>query len=164
MANSSNIGLFITEITEHFKQLVDDLKSNFTKLDAAFSVGYVYITADPDFDPNVSLGGHWDRLRGVFLVAADGSTFPMGSTGGHTSHYHRTAMGFDGARMYGYLGNSGAENGNPKWGSEVIPRTSSVSAQTTWLSGQSNDCRIAYTQSESNLPPYQAVNMWIRTR
>lgn len=158
MANSSNIGLFITEITEHFKQLIDDLKTNFTKLDAAYHVGRIIMTADPDWDPNVSLGGHWDRLRGVFPVAADGSTFKVGSEGGSTTHYHRMPMGFDGARFFGYL----EGGGNPAWGSQVVPEQLSIAANADWQK-QARDCRIAYTEPESNLPPWKAVNMWIRT-
>ena len=163
MAATPSIGLLITEITQHFKQMVDDIKSNFMKLDAAYHVGRVIITTDADWDPNVSLGGHWDRLRGVFLVSDDGNRFRVGQTGGSATHQHLMPMGFDGGSLYGHLAASGENVGNPMWGSKQYDSVYSVGEKVDWVSRQTW-CRDAYTEPVECLPPYQVVNMWVRTR
>lgn len=162
-STTSNLGLFITDIADLFKDLIDHLKANFLKIDSLYHVGRIIMTEDANWDPNKEIGGRWVRLTNVFLVGAGGN-YPVGSTGGRASHYHRTAMGFDGRNFFGWMGRGNDNAGIPYFGSENMNGMNSLtSVDSAVYVNRDNVVRIAYTETESSLPPYEAVFIWKRT-
>ncbi len=54
-----------------------------------YPVGSIYMNV-AEINPNLSLGGTWERIENVFLAAA-GSNYPLGQTGGSRTHTHGTS-------------------------------------------------------------------------
>ena len=122
--------------------------------------GSIYRTVDGNFDPNVSWGGTWELLKDVFLVGA-GNKYSIGSTGGeetHTitinempSHYHNGTYNFnanyriDPSSYEGVFSNLYGPNDGQK---------GAITRATASEGGN---------QPHNNMPPYKAVNTWVRT-
>lgn len=116
-------------------------------------IGYIYLSRDST-SPAELFGGTWERLEGVFLLAA-GSDYAAGSTGGeaaHTlsvselpSHYHEFAIA-GGTSEYGTTRSTVALSGRSTTGyidsSAVLPMGKGI--------------------AHNNMPPYLAVYMWTR--
>lgn len=124
-----------------------------TIFDLIYPVGSIYISVN-NTNPSTIFGGTWEQITDKFLVAS-GSTYTGGSTGGSSTHVHKTPLGFDGTSLYGYAGS----DGNPAYGSTVL-NTKRISTPITSGTGA---LRIGSTDSASNLPPYLAVYVWKRT-
>lgn len=149
-------------------------------LDALHPVGTVYRTSDSAFDPNVSWVGTWERIRGKFLLSED-DAHPAGSEGGSADAvipYHSHSVGTvsiesSGAHtnhtMKGYGNVLKTTTSSPNaWrfgsgGSDSATgiiqggaHTHTVPAHNTNYAGESGNAEGA------NMPPYLAVNTWIR--
>ena len=121
-----------------------------------YPIGSIYLTVEPTFDPSVTFGGTWERIKDRFLLAS-GDTYTSGNTGGeatHTltinempSHYHKAFMA------------NTADNINyePKQGYQTAPlvgMNTDINAQTENTGGGA---------AHNNMPPYLVVNVWKRT-
>lgn len=144
------LGLTKPDVTDETVQTIKDLAKNFDLLDAMYPVGIIIQLTKP-IDPSTFLGGTWQPLNGVFLLAQS-QKFPAGSTGGedtHTltinempSHSHDTSM------LYGHTWGSGNQ-----W--------------TAYSSGDVTNYRfkvdpVGGGQPHNNMPPYRSVYMWER--
>ncbi len=146
---------------------IAELNTKITSLNAdlakLYPVGSIYLSVN-DTNPATFIGGTWERLKDVFLLAA-GDTYAAGSTGGeatHTlsvdempSHRHSSDSYMNGYANSGLAGqggyctwvNYGTESNNePNWGESGPVRTS-------WVGG---------SQPHNNMPPYIVVYMWKR--
>lgn len=147
---TSRLGLTKPDVTDGVTQTIKDLSKNFDLLDAMYPVGAIYQSTKPT-DPSTFLGGTWQALNGVFLLAQS-QKFPAGSTGGedtHTltinempNHSHDTSM------LYGNTWGSGNQ-----W--------------TAYSSGDVTNYRfkvdpVGGGQPHNNMPPYRSVYMWER--
>lgn len=118
---------------------------------ASHPVGSIFITTDGSFDPHAKWGGTWELLQDSFLVGA-GNTYTLGATGGeatHTltinempNHWHQFGIGWTDGNKYS------------------VSYTTNKSSD--WSSVQFEN-GVGGNQPHNNLPPYTAVNMWLRT-
>lgn len=166
--NASNLTKIENQLTALTSVTDTNLKS--TLLNMFYPVGSIYTSTTINSStasvsgkagcPIADIGGTWQRITGQFLLAAtdngsSNASQAAGNTGGQATHYHKTAIGFDGGNLYGYL-----EGGVPKYGSDVLHNITMT--QTALTSGTSS-ARLAYTDTASSLPPYLSVYMWKRT-
>lgn len=159
---TQNIRLFLAAVGDRIAPSIKGYDENFERLDAAYHVGRIVMTTNPDWDPNEAFPGtRWVRIQDAFLVGAGGK-YPVNATGGTERHFHRTSMGFDGRSWFGYMGEAGNNQGVPYYGSDTFKNVDSLVSEEGWVS-RTNVCRIAYTESVPNLPPYRAVFIWERT-
>lgn len=119
----------------------------------AYPIGSIYINAEDNTSPAILFGiGTWQKIEDVFLLGA-GNNYVLGATGGESthrltvaempSHNHQQRV----QNTSGYASSDGQEAGIG-WGGSYH---------------YANWCQ--YTgggQSHNNMPPYKAVNMWIR--
>ena len=164
---TDNLKLFITAISDHISETLTGYNKNFETLNKLYHVGVVIQTFNPSWDPNVEFPGtSWVLIEGRFLVGASkpGSLeakFSVGSPGGAMTHQHLTANGFDGKRFYGMLGSGYTENnGIPYFGSTTEDSRDTLIATGSYERG--SGVRLAYTDTQSNLPPYEPCYIWKR--
>ena len=125
----------------------------------AYPIGSIYINAEDNTNPAILFGiGTWQKIEDVFLLGA-GNNYVLGATGGevsHTltvdeipSHYHTMTSYYDDANY-----NTGTIPDD--YGRYSLPYDagSIIRTQSTNVNGGG--------QAHNNMPPYKAVNMWIR--
>lgn len=126
---------------------------------ASHPVGSIYITTDGSFDPHESWGGSWELLEDRFLVGA-GNTYTLGASGGEAEH----TLTVDEMPSHGHDSIHYAANG----GKIALDSGTSGGYRLTY-NGQTNPNSFINTSNtggdsaHNNLPPYTAVNMWLRT-
>lgn len=134
-----------------------------------YPVGSIYMSVN-NVNPSVIFGGTWQRIKDKFLLAS-GDTFENGETGGeinHTltisempAHTHDVEGGTVALPSGQYIATSwedfGVENASP-------------TAVDTRITGGASGLDIDGTAkstgggaSHNNMPPYLAVNVWVRT-
>lgn len=119
-------------------------------VDVIYPVGSIYMSVN-DVNPDVILGGTWERLQDVFLLGS--GSHELGETGGaetHTltieempSHTHPVPASAANSTSSSY---SALEH----W--TKVPLDRSISTNAT-----------GGDQPHNNMPPYLVVNMWERT-
>ena len=122
---------------------------------ASHPVGSIYITTDGSFDPHESWGGSWELLEDRFLVGA-GNTYTLGASGGEAEHTlteaempsHRHPLVWDNVSV-----------GLNTSGSASIRLDFTGGSAEPKLFGD----YVGGGSAHNNLPPYTAVNMWLRT-
>lgn len=127
---------------------------------ASHPIGSIFITTDGDFDPHEKWGGTWELLEDSFLVGA-GNTYTLGATGGEATHTLTENEMPRHLHNWAYANASGSGNNS---GISYVQQKDKVWAVNGTTEGaQYQD--IAFTggsQAHNNLPPYTAVNMWLR--
>lgn len=121
---------------------------------ASHPVGSIFITTDGDFDPHEKLGGSWELLKDKFLVGA-GSTYTLGASGGEAAHTLTVAELPPHSHPVNIFTGSGSING----GISTYANASRGGSQYSAF----GDTAEQQGKSHNNLPPYRAVNMWLRT-
>ena len=121
-------------------------------MDNIYPIGSIFITTNTT-NPSTYFGGNWERIEGRFLLAADDSTYKIGSTGGEATHkltinempshnhlvdYDQIWDGGGGTLTLGTTDNGGS------W------------ASGTWVHNTGG------SQAHNNMPPYLVVYMWKR--
>ena len=143
-----------------------DLKS--LLLDMIYPVGSIYISAS-NVSPQTFLGGTWQPVEDVFLLAA-GSLYPAGSTGGEAAH---TLSQEEMPRHYHLTMAPNKNNTNNQTTTDggVLPTiewqsSEGVGVASDFLANTDNvpsDCYTGGSKAHNNMPPYLAVYMWKRT-
>lgn len=143
-----NITGELTAQTIDAQALGDNLKTALKTflLDAVYPLNTVY-TANGETSPAEFLGGTWNRIKGVFLLAADDTTYVLGGSGGSAdavvvSHKH-TYMTLKSTQVG--TGYSSPATSNENQGI-IYNETSEV--------GESGVGK--------NMPPYKVVYKWER--
>ena len=54
-------------------------------MDNIYPLGSIFISTNTT-NQSIYFGGTWERIKGRFLLAADDSTYKIGSTGGEATH------------------------------------------------------------------------------
>ena len=118
-------------------------------MDNIYPIGSIFITTNTT-NPSTYFGGNWERIEGRFLLAADDSTYKIGSTGGEATHkltinempshnhlvdYDQIWDGGGGTLTLGTTDNGGS------W------------ASGTWVHNTGG------SQAHNNMPPYLVVYM-----
>lgn len=121
-------------------------------MDNIYPIGSIFISTNTT-NPSTYFGGNWERIKGRFLLAADDSTYKIGSTGGEATHkltinempshnhmvdYDQVWDGGGGTRALGTTDNGGS------W------------ASGTWVHNTGG------SQAHNNMPPYLVVYIWKR--
>jgi hypothetical protein len=121
-----------------------------------YPIGSIYMSVN-NVDPSALFGGTWQQIKDRFLLAC-GDTYSNGATGGeatHTltinelpSHYHIISN---------YNTSDEPEPGNVRVFSteKVNPNFTPPETTTTGNTGAG--------EPFTNMPPYLAVNVWVRT-
>lgn len=117
----------------------------------------LFLTLD-ETSPEVWFGGKWERLEGVFLLAAS-KDYPAGSTGGEAVHV-LTAEELP-AHAHGFLDYWSTQ---PAEGAEN--KAVAVNGDGTGLGDAANDrsmtAETGAGEPHNNMPPYIAVYIWVR--
>lgn len=139
-----------------------------------YPVGSIYLSVN-DVNPGTLFTGTWEKITDRFLVGA-GSSYPLGQAQGAASHSHTTpnhshgagnlyaAINFDASYMINHyetnLG-SWAPNARKSVGGSSLNFYNTQSEGTNVYGSTATDGG-GNTSSESNIPPYIAVNIWKR--
>lgn len=114
-----------------------------------YPIGSIYMSAN-DVNPDTLFGGTWDKVENRFLLASS-TTYPLGSTGGEATHTLTTSEipshthGLNGGGSY----------------MEMTPST--TSGFSAMLPDEDTDTKAAGGGgAHNNMPPYIAVNVWVR--
>jgi hypothetical protein len=137
-------------LEEAIKDVVPDQDGNWTMFDAIWPVGSIYISATST-SPAELFGGEWSQIEDRFLLAA-GSTYKFGSTGGEAEHTltvdEMPEHDHWGVARFSYQAISGTH-----------PSASETSAKSNYLKTD----KAGGDEPHNNMPPYLAVNVWMRT-
>lgn len=120
-------------------------------MDNIYPIGSIFITTNTT-NPSTYFGGKWERIKGRFLLAADDSTYKIGSTGGEAtvtltvnqipSHSH--TLGF------------ATQNNGSSYDMPIRARAYGSAASNYSTSA------VGGSQAHNNMPPYLVVYMWKR--
>lgn len=117
----------------------------------AYPIGSIYLSVT-DANPAALFGGTWERIGGRFLLGAD-STYAAGSTGGEAAH----TLTVDEMPKHNHEIDNLNASGNA---------TPFMTVQAQDKKGYGGNVQTMYAgggKAHNNLPPYMAVNMWVRT-
>lgn len=128
-------------------------------LDYVFPVGRVLETLDINFDPNVTYGGSWNRIKGKTLIGVDENDpdfATAGKTGGVKAHTLTQAEMPNHTHTATRI-TIGSNSASYKVGNPENPGGGQVGIQNMPTSASGNG------QAHNNMPPYITVYIWQRT-
>lgn len=135
-------------------------------------VGSIYISTSSTFNPQTAWGGTWRKTAdGRCLIGAN-STYPLGSTGGNTTHTHTTAnhtLTINEMPAHRHTSPARIQWYNTEANGVMFAGTGASHAQVdkeqlyTGYEGSSQPHNHGNTGSASNMQPYLAVYIWERT-
>lgn len=156
-----------------------------------YPVGSIYMSVN-NVNPSTVFGGTWQQIKDKFLLAC-GDTYNNGATGGSATHtpsgtveghkltYEEAALahvhnvngiGRNGFNLARYV-NDNAQDGfiytsnSVTEGVELVAGGNNISTQTTSFGYEENEIAAhshGFTgNSQDTMPPYLAVNVWVRT-
>ena len=148
------------------------LKNNNTYqrlIDFFYPIGSILMNENKDYDPNIILGGKWEKIEDKFLIGASKNT-PIKSQGGSITHTHGQRDGRNGNLAAAI----GATNNNPGViGYRAVNDTNirAVGGATYAVAGTNIGFAswnhftavVGQTAEASTVPPYYAINIWRRT-
>lgn len=121
-------------------------------LDNIYPIGSIFISTNTT-NPSTYFGGNWERIKGRFLLAADDSTYKIGSTGGEATHKLTiNEMPSHTHRVYGYY------NMTPQGGNYVAGGVVSTVPQHYGNYPE----KTGGDKPHNNMPPYLVVYIWKR--
>ena len=137
-------------------------------IDFFYPVGSILMNENKDYDPNIILGGKWEKIEDRFLIGASKNT-PIKSQGGSFTHSHGSLDGRNGNLAAAI----GATNNNPNVvGYKAVNDTNigALGNATYVVAGVSIGFAswnhftavVGQTASDTTAPPYYAVNIWRR--
>lgn len=136
-------------LEEAIEDIVPNQDGNLPIFNAIWPVGSIYISST-DTSPAELFGGEWSQIEDTFLLAA-GSTYTLGKTGGEATHtltVDEMPTHDHGGVFRAYGGKTGTAN----YG---------ASSSSGGTSNETND--KGGGEPHNNMPPYLAVNVWMRT-
>lgn len=129
-----------------------------------YPVGSVYISTTSSLSPPpvLYLGGTWEQIKDVFLLAA-GDTYTAGSTGGSAdavvvSHRHYVTQQNEGWNISNTTGLGGTET----LAHSVTLKDTSYNQQSNTTVSPLKTTTDGESGTGKNLPPYLAVYVWKR--
>lgn len=137
-------------------------------IDFFYPVGAILMNENKDYDPNIILGGTWEKIEDKFLIGASEDT-PIKSQGGSATHTHGQRDGRNGNLAAAI----GATNNNPNVVGYKATNDTNIGAlgnATYVVAGTSIGFAswnhftavVGQTAADSTLPPYYAINIWRR--
>ena len=143
------------QVADINKVTADDMNQIKNAINNLFPVGFIIEVDNAEFDPNISWGGTWERLKGRFIVGVDEDDTDLnesGKTGGEKEvtltvdqipkHQHNvgSSPGNDGSSYYVVLNGKGYSN--------------NLQTATSFIGGD---------KPHNNMPPYYTAYRWIKT-
>lgn len=167
----------VGEFSPTYRDNVDDIPPLvFNKLNhrvlSQMPIGYILQVVDSNYDPNIVLGGKWQKISDRLLMGA-GASVTVGGTAGSLQHSHGELHGRNGTLSAAI----GAVSNNPTSLGYMVANDQSVGSlghptYTVW--GASYDPNARYfnhftkifgeTAKGSSLPPVLGVNIWRRIK
>lgn len=122
----------------------------------AYPIGSIYINAEDNTSPAILFGiGAWQKIEDVFLLGA-GNNYVLGATGGEVSH----TLTVDEIPAHGHQIKTNNDDFNNSSGGGNYGTTHD--GTTAWYNANWYTENAGGGQAHNNMPPYKAVNMWIR--
>lgn len=122
----------------------------------AYPIGSIYINAEDNTSPAILFGiGAWQKIEDVFLLGA-GNNYVLGATGGEVSH----TLTVDEIPAHGHQIKTNNDDFNNSSGGGNYGTTHD--GTTAWYNSNWYTENAGGGQAHNNMPPYKAVNMWIR--
>ena len=132
-----------------------------------YPIGSIYMSVN-NSDPSLIFGGTWQQIKDKFLLAS-GDTYSQGTTGGVASNSYtpagtvgNTTLTIDQipshSHEYGTIGGSGS--------GVVTGQGFGARTDTSGSTGGGQPHNHSFTGTATtfnNMPPYLAVNVWVRT-
>ena len=142
-------------------------------LNLIYPVGSIYISTSSTFNPQTVWGGTWKKTADGRCLIGASTAYPLGSTGGSTTHTHTTQAHAitqnemaahqhdNNARInwFNDLGHGLLGNG---WAASTNIRVDAGSNKTSTVGGGAAHSH-GNTGSASNMQPYLVVYIWERT-
>lgn len=134
-----------------------------TPVSCPFPIGSIIQTTSAE-NPGTQIGGTWEQIKDVFLLAA-GDTYEAGTTGGEAEH----ALTVDEMPEHGkHLLTSGTVGKGTAAGKYLGSISSYGTAGRGWDTVNGNEyypngTNNGGSQSHNNMPPYLTVYTWKRT-
>ena len=137
-------------------------------IDFFYPVGSILMNENTGYDPNIILGGKWEKIEDRFLIGASKNT-PIKSQGGSFTHSHGSLDGRNGNLAAAI----GATNNNPSAiGFKAVNDTNiDALGNATYVVAGTNigftnwnhfTAVVGQTASVAIAQPYYAVNFWKR--
>lgn len=149
------------------------LKNNNTYqrlIDFFYPVGAIIMNENKDYDPNIILGGTWEKINDRFLIGAS-KDIPIKSQGGSATHTHGDRDGRNGnlAAAIGATNNNanviGYKAANDTNLAAIGNATYVVAGSGVGYTGWNHfTAVVGQTAEDGTLPPYYAVNIWRRVK
>lgn len=124
------------------------------KVQGVFDIGDIFMTTNPNADPEKRFGGKWQKLENVFLLGAS-NKYPVGTTGG------KETVTLTVAQMPWHQHTAGTQemSVNTGSGSWTGMRPAGYSSNgDSYVNGTGGG------QAHENMPPYKAVFIWERIK
>ncbi len=147
------------------------LKNNNTYqrlIDFFYPIGSILMNENKDYDPNIILGGTWEKINDRLLIGAS-EDIPIKSQGGSATHAHGNRDGRNGnlAAAIGATNNNanviGYKAANDTNLAAVGNATYVVAGSGVGYTGWNHfTAVVGQTAEDDTLPPYYAVNIWRR--
>ena len=138
-------------------------------IDFFYPIGSILMNENKDYDPNIILGGKWEKINDRFLIGAS-EDIPIKSKGGSATHAHGQRDGRNGnlaAAIGAVNGNTNAigyKAANDTNLAAVGNATFVVTGSGAGFIGWNHFTQVVGQTAEANsLPPYYAINIWRRT-
>ena len=144
------------QVADVNKVTADDMNQIKNAINNLFPVGFIIEVDNAEFDPNVSWGGTWERLKGRFIVGVDEDDIDLnesGKTGGekgvtlsinHIPPHNHTVR----ANIQNASGNDTLVIKNNAYYSSAVEMNTSATGGG---------------QAHNNMPPYYTAYQWIKT-
>lgn len=137
-------------------------------IDFFYPIGSILMNENKDYDPNIILGGKWEKIEDRFLIGASKNT-PIKSQGGSATHTHGQRDGRNGNLSAAI----GATNNNPNVVGYKATNDTNIGAlgnATYVVAGTSIGFAswnhftavVGQTAEANTWPPYYAINIWRR--
>lgn len=144
-----------SQIADINKVTADDMNQIKNAINNLFPVGFIISVDNAEFDPNTSLGGTWERIKGKIIIGVDENDpdfATSGLTGGEKEHTLTVdEMPAHGHRMVSYSGAGGVNDG---YSANIGNGVGAKSLQTNTTGGG---------EPHNNMPPYYTAYQWIKT-
>jgi hypothetical protein len=143
------------------------IKSNWFSI---YPIGSIYMSLN-NVDPSTIFGGTWQQIKDKFLLAS-GDVFTNGETGGEISH--TLSVSEMPAHTHNVVGNAfpiGSSRIALNDESIIVTEgtggstigVSRITGGTTGLDVEGTAQSAGSGVAHNNMPPYLAVNVWVRT-
>lgn len=133
-----------------------------------YPIGSIYMSVN-DADPSLVFGGTWEQIKDRFLLAC-GDSYENGETGGAANHTPSGTVGghtLTAAEIPSHThGYAWAQYMNVQSGTSgiAVDFSGTQSTQETEATGGGGSHNHSFTGiSDNYMPPYLAVNVWVRT-